>query len=77
MSNSRVDEYAAGLERWGDEFAALRTILVDTGLTEEFKWYKPQRGYLLHFNGAKQSATRAARIARVQDRIMEGFGLYD
>ncbi|MGH2874792.1 MAG: YdeI/OmpD-associated family protein, partial [Solirubrobacteraceae bacterium] len=191
MSDSRVDEYAASLERWRDEFAALRTILSDTELTEAFKWRKPcythagknivifqpfndlcallffkgallddpkgllreqgehtrsslrlefrsvadvtsmesalrdlvadairvqhaglrverpapptyrdypdelaalmeadpafcnaferltpgrQRGYLLHFNGAKQSATRAARIERVQDRIMEGFG---
>jgi uncharacterized protein YdeI (YjbR/CyaY-like superfamily) len=194
LSDSRVDEYAAGLERWRDEFAALRTILADTELTEEFKWRKPcythagknivifqpfndlcalmffkgallndprsllreqgensrsslrlefrsvadvtsmegplrdlvadairvqqaglsvkepappthrdypdeltalmeadpafrdafdrlstgrKRGYLLHFNGAKQSATRAARIERVQDRIMEGFGLHD
>jgi uncharacterized protein YdeI (YjbR/CyaY-like superfamily) len=194
MRDSRVDEYAGRLERWPDEFAALRTILLDTELTEEFKWYKPcythagknivifqpfndmcalmffkgallddpkallreqgensrsslrlefrsvadvtrtkaalrdlvadairveqaglrvkepappthrdypaeltalmaadaafrdafgrltpgrQRGYLLHFNGAKQSATRAARIERVRDRIMEGFGLHD
>jgi uncharacterized protein YdeI (YjbR/CyaY-like superfamily) len=194
MSDSRVDEYAAGLERWREEFAALRTVLLDTELTEAFKWYKPcythagknivifqafndlcalmffkgallndpkallreqgensrsslrlefrsvadvtstesalrdlvadairveqsglrvknppppthrdypkelvalmeanaefrdaferltpgrQRGYLLHFNGAKRSATRTARIERVQDRIMEGFGLYD
>ncbi len=194
MSDSRVDEYAASLQRWRDEFAALRTILLDTELTEEFKWHKPcythvgnnivifqpsnelcalmffkgallndpkallreqgensrsslrlefrsvadvtsmncalrdlvadairveqaglrvkkpappthrdhpdelaalmeadpafrdaferltpgrQRGYLLHFNGAKQSATRTARIERVQDRIMEGFGLHD
>jgi uncharacterized protein YdeI (YjbR/CyaY-like superfamily) len=36
-----------------------------------------QRGYLLYFNGAKQSATRAARIERMQDRIMEGFGMHD
>jgi uncharacterized protein YdeI (YjbR/CyaY-like superfamily) len=194
MSDSRVDEYAARLDRWRDEFAALRTILSGTELTEEFKWYKPcythagknivifqpfkdlcalmffkgallndpkallreqgeksrsslrlefrsvadvtgtksalrdlvadairvekaglrvkepapartrdyprelaalmeadpafrdaferltpgrQRGYLLHFNGAKQSATRAARIERVRDRIMEGFGMHD
>ena len=193
MSDSRVDEYAACLERWRDEFAALRTILSDTELTEAFKWRQPcythagkniasfqvfndacalmffkgallndpkrllreqgensrsslrlefrsvadvrrmkpalcelvadairveqaglrvkqpappthrdypdelsalmradpafrdaferltpgrQRGYLLHFNGAKQSATRAARIERVRDRIMEGFGLH-
>ena len=194
MSDSRVDEYAACLERWREEFAALRTILSDTELTEAFKWHKPcythagknivifqpfndlcalmffkgallndpkallreqgehsrsslrlefrsvadvrsmksalrdlvadairvqqaglrvkepappthrdypdelaalmeadpafrdafqrltpgrQRGYLLYFNGAKQPATRVARIERVQDRIMEGFGMYD
>ena len=194
MSDSRVDEYAACLERWRDEFAALRRILSDTELTKAFKWHKPcythagknvvifqpfndlcalmffkgallndpkallreqgedsrsslrlefcsvadvrsmksalrdlvadairveqaglrvrppappthrdypdelaalmeadpafrdaferltpgrQRGYLLHFNAAKQSATRAARIERVQDRIMEGLGLHD
>jgi uncharacterized protein YdeI (YjbR/CyaY-like superfamily) len=194
MSDSRVDEYAAHLERWRDEFAALRTVLLDTELTEAFKWHKPcythagknivifqpmndvcalmffkgallhdpqallreqgehsrsslrlefcsvadvtsmesalrdlvaeairveqaglrvedpappthrdypnellalmdadpgfrdaferltpgrQRGYLLHFNGAKQSATRSARIERVRDRVMEGFGLHD
>jgi uncharacterized protein YdeI (YjbR/CyaY-like superfamily) len=194
MSNGRVDEYAARLERWRDEFAALRTILSSTELAEGFKWRKPcythagknivifqpfndlcalmffkgallsdpkgllreqgdnsrsslrlefrsigdvtsaegelrdlvadailveraglrvkrpappthrdypgelatlmeadatfreaferltpgrRRGYLLHFNGAKQSATRAARIERVRDRIMEGFGMHD
>jgi uncharacterized protein YdeI (YjbR/CyaY-like superfamily) len=194
MGDSRVDEYAAGLRRWREEFTALRAILADTALTEAFKWRKPcythagqniaifqpfndmcalmffkgallndpkgllreqgehsrsslrlefrsvadvtrvkgalcdlvadairvqqaglrvqppappthhdypdelaalmdadpafrdaferltpgrRRGYLLHFNGAKRSATRAARIERVQDRIMEGFGLHD
>jgi uncharacterized protein YdeI (YjbR/CyaY-like superfamily) len=194
MSDGRVDEYAARLERWGDEFVALRAILAETELTEAFKWRKPcytlggknivifqpfkdlcalmffkgallddpeallreqgensrsalrlefrsvaevtsvrgairdlladairveqaglrveqpvppthrdypdelvalmgadpafrdaferltpgrQRGYLLHFNAAKQSATRAARIERMQDRIMEGFGIHD
>jgi uncharacterized protein YdeI (YjbR/CyaY-like superfamily) len=194
MNDSRVDEYAAGLDRWHDEFAALRTILLDTELTEQFKWRKPcyshagknivifqpfndlcalmffkgallndagtllreqgansrsslrlefrsvadvtrmrsalrdlvtdairveqaglrvkepappsrrdypmeldalmeadpvfrdafarltpgrQRGYLLHFTAAKQSATRAARIERVRDRIMEGVGMHD
>jgi len=41
MSDSRVDEYADRLERWRDEFAALRTILWDTDLTEALKWHKP------------------------------------
>jgi uncharacterized protein YdeI (YjbR/CyaY-like superfamily) len=194
VDESRVDQYAARLERWREEFAALRAILLDTELTEAFKWYKPcythagkniaifqpfnelcallffkgallhdpdarlraqgensrsslrlefrsvadvtsmeralrelvadairieqaglsvekpappteceypdelvalmeavpafrdaferltpgrRRGYLLHFNAAKRSATRAARIERAQDRIMDGFGLHD
>lgn len=194
MGDRRVDEYAARLGRWRDEFATLRAILADTELTEAFKWRKPcythagkniaifqpfnelcalmffkgallndragllreqgensrsslrlefrsvadvtgtssalralvtdavrveqaglrvkppappshrdypdelaalmeadpafrdaferltpgrQRGYLLHFNAAKQSATRAARIERARDRIMEGFGMHD
>ncbi len=36
-----------------------------------------QRGYILHFSGAKQSATRAARIAKHRDRILFGKGLQD
>jgi uncharacterized protein YdeI (YjbR/CyaY-like superfamily) len=194
MSDGRVDEYAACLARWCDEFAALRTILSDTELTEAFKWHKPcythagknivmfqpftdlcalmffngvllndpeallreqgkhrrsslrlefrsvadvtgrksalrdlvadamrvqqdglrlkkpapptqrdyadelvaimeadpafrdaferltpgrRRGYLLHFDDAKKSATRTARIERSQHRIMDGFGMHD
>jgi uncharacterized protein YdeI (YjbR/CyaY-like superfamily) len=41
MSDRRVDEDAACLDRWRDEFAALRTVLSDTELTEAFKWHKP------------------------------------
>ena len=36
-----------------------------------------QRGYLLHFAGAKQSATRMSRIENVRSRIMNGKGLTD
>jgi uncharacterized protein YdeI (YjbR/CyaY-like superfamily) len=36
-----------------------------------------QKGYLLHFAGAKQSATRAARVAKHAPRILEGLGLDD
>src|SRR5215471_19371353 len=41
MSDSRVDGYIARLERWSDVFAPLRMILLDTELTEAFKWHKP------------------------------------
>jgi uncharacterized protein YdeI (YjbR/CyaY-like superfamily) len=60
-----------------DELAALTEA--DPAFRDAFERLTPgrQRGYLLHFNGAKLSATRAARIERMQDRIMEGFGTYD
>lgn len=36
-----------------------------------------QRGYLLHFSSAKQSATREARVEKYIPKIMEGKGLDD
>lgn len=36
-----------------------------------------QRGYLLHFGGAKQEKTRIARIDKATERIFEGKGLDD
>ena len=36
-----------------------------------------QRGYLFHFNSAKQSATRTARIEKATPAIFEGRGLQD
>lgn len=36
-----------------------------------------QRGYLLHFSGAKQSKTRTRRVAKNIPRILEGKGLDD
>jgi uncharacterized protein YdeI (YjbR/CyaY-like superfamily) len=36
-----------------------------------------QRGYLLHFSTAKQSKTRAARVEKCIERILEGKGLDD
>jgi len=36
-----------------------------------------QKGYLLHFAGAKQSVTRAARVAKHVPRILEGLGIDD
>lgn len=36
-----------------------------------------RRAYVLHFAGAKQAATRAARIAKQEPRIRAGKGLND
>lgn len=51
----------------------------DHALAEAFHALSPgrQKGYLLHFAGAKQSATRAARVEKSVPRILEGLGLDD
>lgn len=36
-----------------------------------------QRGYLLHFNQAKQAATRSNRIAKYKNKILMGRGMMD
>ncbi|XWN37984.1 MAG: YdeI/OmpD-associated family protein [Balneola sp.] len=48
-------------------------------LKEAFEALTPgrQRGYLLHFSGAKQSKTRASRIEKCIPDILEGKGLND
>jgi uncharacterized protein YdeI (YjbR/CyaY-like superfamily) len=51
----------------------------DPALAEAFHALTPgrQKGYLLHFSGAKQSATRSARVEKHAPRIMQGLGLDD
>ncbi len=51
----------------------------DPQLAEAFHALTPgrQKGYLLHFAGAKQSATRSARVAKHAPRILNGLGLDD
>lgn len=36
-----------------------------------------QRAYIMHFEGAKRAATRRARIARFEERILAGKGMHD
>jgi uncharacterized protein YdeI (YjbR/CyaY-like superfamily) len=51
----------------------------DPKLAKAFAALTPgrQRGYLLHFDGAKLSATRAARVQKHAPRILRGLGLQD
>jgi uncharacterized protein YdeI (YjbR/CyaY-like superfamily) len=51
----------------------------DPALAEGFHALTPgrQKGYLLHFAAAKQSATRAARVEKHAPRIVKGLGLDD
>ena len=52
---------------------------VGTKLKLAFEALTPgrQRGYLYHFAGAKQSATRAARIEKATPAIMKGSGFLE
>ena len=51
----------------------------DPKLAEAFHALTPgrQKGYLLHFGAAKQSATRSARVEKHAPRILKGLGLDD
>jgi uncharacterized protein YdeI (YjbR/CyaY-like superfamily) len=55
------------------------SLNADPGLREAWERLTPgrRRGWLLHFNAAKQSKTRLARIERATPRILEGFGMHD
>ncbi|PNX52317.1 MAG: hypothetical protein BV458_10205 [Thermoplasmata archaeon M9B2D] len=39
--NTKVDEFLSKTKKWQEEFKKLRKIVLDCGLTEEFKWGKP------------------------------------
>lgn len=49
----------------------------DSRLAESFRALAPgrQKGYLLYFASAKQSATRVARVQKHAPRILKGLGL--
>ena len=51
----------------------------DRKLARAFSSLTPgrQRGYVLHFTGAKQSQTRTARIEKCIPRILAGLGMND
>jgi uncharacterized protein YdeI (YjbR/CyaY-like superfamily) len=57
----------------------LKRLDDDPELAEAFHALTPgrQKGYLLHFAGAKQSATRTARVEKHAPRILKGLGLDD
>ena len=57
----------------------LKPLDDDPKLAEAFYALTPgrQKGYLLLFAGAKQSATRAARVEKHVPRILKGLGLDD
>jgi uncharacterized protein YdeI (YjbR/CyaY-like superfamily) len=41
LTNPKVDDFLAKAKKWQQESYALRKIILDCGLTEEFKWWQP------------------------------------
>ncbi len=72
VAMKKTEEYAfpEELQQKIKEFPRLKTAI--DNLTPG-----RQRGYLLYFSSAKQSATRASRIEKNIQRIMDGKGLND
>ena len=62
---------------WPEEL--VERLDCDPRLMVAFRTLTPgrQRGYILHFSQAKQSATRSARIEKHAARILAGKGLQD
>jgi uncharacterized protein YdeI (YjbR/CyaY-like superfamily) len=76
-SGVKVEMKSAAQFDLPEEF--LKRLYDDPKLAEAFHALTPgrQKGYLLHFAGAKQSATRAARVEKHVPRILKGLGLDD
>jgi uncharacterized protein YdeI (YjbR/CyaY-like superfamily) len=41
ITNPKIDTFLSKAKKWGKEFEQLRTIVLDCGLTEEYKWMHP------------------------------------
>jgi uncharacterized protein YdeI (YjbR/CyaY-like superfamily) len=76
-SGARVEMRGAAQFPVPEEFR--KRLEDDPELAKAFHALTPGRrkGYLLHFAGAKQSATRLARVEKHAPRILKGLGLDD
>jgi uncharacterized protein YdeI (YjbR/CyaY-like superfamily) len=56
--NHKVDVYLSKAKKWQEEFAKLRMVILDCGLTEELKWGKPcytfQKSNIVIIQGFKE-----------------------
>jgi uncharacterized protein YdeI (YjbR/CyaY-like superfamily) len=62
-ANPKVDAFIANAKKWQEEFKKLRTLLLDSELTEEFKWGGPcytfQGKNVVIINGLKEACALA------------------
>ena len=59
---NNVDDFIANAKRWREELNKLRAILLDSELTEEFKWYQPC--YTFHGRDAGSSLPLCEKLRR-------------
>jgi len=56
--NQKADKFFSKARKWGKELETLRTIILDCGITEEFKWMHPcytfRRNNIVLIHGFKQ-----------------------
>ena len=57
--NQKVDTYLGKIDKWREELEALRSIILDCGLTEELKWgvpcYSFQKTNIVIIGGLKEN----------------------
>src|ERR1700722_20981319 len=62
-ASPKVDTFIANAKNWQEELKKLRAILLDSELTEEFKWSEPCYTYqgknVIVINGLKESCALA------------------
>jgi uncharacterized protein YdeI (YjbR/CyaY-like superfamily) len=62
-TNPKVDAFIRDAKRWKEELKKLRAILIDSELTEDFKWYQPcytfERKNVVVISGMKESCAFA------------------
>jgi uncharacterized protein YdeI (YjbR/CyaY-like superfamily) len=77
QAGTKVDPAATPEFALPAELAAMFEVV--PGLQTAFESLTPgrQRGYALHFAGAKQSRTRTARIEKCVPKILAGKGMHD
>ncbi|MGA7539645.1 MAG: YdeI/OmpD-associated family protein [Steroidobacteraceae bacterium] len=76
-SGAKIEMKSAAQFEVPQEFQ--KRLEADPKLAEAFHALTPgrQKGYLLHFAGAKRAATRTARVEQHVARILKGLGLDD
>lgn len=73
----KVERDESQMPDWPEELLA--AFEEDDALRRAFEALTPgrQRGYLIHFTGAKASEARARRVAKHAPRILAGKGMHD